>query len=513
MKLNKLKIACALALTGVSGQALALTPYEAQAIDLVNGKDYVYLSGSSAQNFLGTLVTQIFEPGYITYYDNNGTTSSLTDDGKLYRAYFGRVKNDSSIPAAFAALKGKTLRLLHRVEGGSESGMSSVARATAVATLKMDAANCVLNAGIYRCAEAGMDPGAAADPTNPLSNASYNKVPDAGVSDVAPNMFKGPFNVEFGSAELSSGEAAKLTSFPVNTLMMGLAVANTVPATGPNATYLSRADYGAMLSGAVQDWTQVKSSLALAPGPQVVVCRQTPGSGTQASYNWFFNNFPCTTQSIVGSGDTPPARMSDSASGVVSGSGTAADPFVIDPTAGYTVLENSTSGNVRDCLQKASTGGVHTFKDEEGKFYRVNFGTGGYGAVGVLSLDSLGKESGWSFRNMDGAGDYKLVSGSPVVTGTGVAPSKANLVEGRYDFAAELAMQYRNATVNGVPALSGNAKLFMDLFIQRGGHPDFNTSHWTAALPVRYDPATSPNVSKATRGGNGNMCKPLQRYY
>lgn len=508
MKLNKLNVACALAVAGVSGQALALTPYEAQTIGLVNGKDYVYLSGASApQSFLGTLAAQMFEPGFITYYDNNGTTGDFTDDGRLYRAYFGQVKNDASIPPAFAALKGKTVRLLDRAKGGSVWGVNPVARAEAVATLKMDAASCVLNAGIYRCAEAGLDPGTAADPTNPLSNASFNKVPDAGVSDVAPNMFKGPYNVEFGFAELSSGEAAKLSSFPVNTLMMGLAVTNTVPAT----THLSRAAYGAMLSGLVQDWTQVKSSLAPAAGPQVVVCRRVPGSGTQSSYNWFFNNFPCTKESIAGSGDTPPARMSDSASGIVGGSGTAADPFVIDPAAGYTVIENSASGNVRDCLQKASTGGVHTFRDEEGKFYRVDFGAGGYGAVGVLSLDSLGRESGWSFRNMDGAGDYKLVSGSPVVTGTGVAPSKANLIEGNYDFAAELSMQYRNAAVNGVPALSGPAKLFMDLFIQRGGHPDFNTSAWTAALPVSYDPATSPNVSKATRGGN--MCKPLQRFY
>ncbi len=509
MKLNKLNVACALALAGVAGQALALTPYEAQTIGLVNGKDYVYLSGASApQSFLGTLATQMFEPGFITYYDNNGTAGNFTDDGRLYRAYFGQVKNDASIPAA---LRGKTVRLLHRAKGGSVWGVNPVARAEDVATLKMDAASCVLNAGIYRCAEAGLDPGTAANPLNPLSNVSFNKVPDAGVSDVAPNMFKGPYNVELGFSELSSGEAAKLTSFPVNTLMMGLAVTNAVPATGPNATHLSRAAYGGMLSGLLTDWTQVKSSLALAAGNQVVVCRRVPGSGTQSSYNWFFNNFPCTTASKAGSGDTAPARMTDSASGVVSGSGTAADPFVIDPAAGYTVIENSASGNVRDCLQKASTGGVHTFSDEEGKFYRVDFGAGGYGAVGTLSLDSLGRESGWSFRTMDGAGDYKLVAGLPVVTGTGVAPSKANLVEGNYDFAAELSMQYRNATVNGVPALSGNAKLFMDLFIQRGGHPDFNTSAWTAALPVSYDPATSPNVSKATRGGN--MCKPLQRFF
>ena len=505
MKINKLSAACALALAGVSGQALALAPYEAQTIGLVNGKDYVYLSGASApQNFLGLLAGQLFDAGFITYYDNGGTPGVTTDDGNLYRAYFGTLKNDASIPAS---LRGKTVRLLDRAKGGSVWGVIPVARAEAIATLKMDAASCVLDTGIYRCAEAGVDPATVADPANPLSNPSFNKVSDFGVSDVAPNMFKAPYNVEFGSSQLSTVEVSKLTSFPVNTLMMGLAVTNPIPTT----TYLSRAAYGSMLSGSVQDWTSVSSTLAPAAGTQVVVCRRVPGSGTQSSYNWFFNNFPCATRSEAGSGQIAPARMSDSASGVVSGTGTAADPFIIDPSMGYTVLENSSSGNVRDCLKKASSGGVHTFKDEEGKSYSVNFGSGGYGAIGVVSLDSTGRESGWSFRNMDGAGDYKLVSGNPVVTGTGVAPSKANLIEGNYDFAAELTMQYRNTTVNGVAPLPAGslAKAFVDMFIQKAGQPAFNTVAWTAALPNAVNAPGAPNVAKATRFGN--MCAPLQR--
>lgn len=498
MKINKLSAACALALAGVSGQALALTPYEAQTIGLVNGKDYVYLSGASApQNFLGLLAGQLFDAGFITYYDNGGTPGVTTDDGSLYRAYFGTLKNDASIPAS---LRGKTVRLLDRAKGGSVWGVIPVARAEAIATLKMDAASCVLDTGIYRCAEAGVDPGTVADPANPLSNPSFNKVSDFGVSDVAPNMFKAPYNVEFGSSQLSTAEVSKLTSFAVNTLMMGLAVTNPIPTT----TYLSRAAYGSMLSGSVQNWTNIGAP-APAAGDQVVVCRRVPGSGTQSSYNWFFNNFPCTTRSEAGSGEVAPARMSDSVSGVVSGTGTAADPFVIDPSAGYTVLENSASGNVRDCLKKASSGGVHTFTDEKGKFYSVNFGTGGYGAIGVVSLDSTGKESGWSFRNMDGAGNYL----GGVVSGTGVAPTKANLIEGNYDFAAELTMQYRNTTVNGVAPLpaASLAKAFVDMFIQKGGQPAFNTVAWTAALPGS-NPAGA-NVAKATRFGN--MCAPLQR--
>jgi len=142
----------------------------------------------------------------------------------------------------------------------------------------------------------------------------------------------------------------------------------------------------------------------------------------------------------------------------------------------------------------------------------VDFGTGGYGAVAVLSVDSLGKSSnaanGWSYRALDGAGMYyDSDAGTAVVpasTGTGVHPSKVNLIEGKYEFASEVTMQYRND-------LTGVKKTFADFFIARAGSPAFNTNPWVAALPPTYDPTTTANVAKATRGGN--MCKPLQKLY
>jgi hypothetical protein len=92
----------------------------------------------------------------------------------------------------------------------------------------------------------------------------------------------------------------------------------------------------------------------------------------------------------------------------------------------------------------------------------------------------------------------------PASTGNGVHPSKANLIEGKYEFASELTMQYRND-------LTGVKKDFADFFIARAGDPAFNTSAWVAALPPAYDPTTTANVAKATRFGN--MCSPLQRLY
>lgn len=501
MQINKLAAACAVVLAGMSAQASALTAFDTPDLK-------VYLSGASApDNFLEQIASGMYTgtkgTDWFAYIDDAGGTHS--------RAFFGTMKG--TVDGVPATLAGKKVLLIKRSAGGSVFGVNPVARAEPLAVLKVDSGVCSnvsVPAGYnWKCPVVGVDPGVGT-PTG------AELVPDFGVSDVGPALFKEPFNVEFGKTQLSTAEVADMTVKQVNTLAMGLAVTNAIPST----TYFSKAVYGALLAGNLGDWTQVDASLAPAAGTQVLVCRRVPGSGTQTSYNWFFNNFPCATGSIAGSGATSPTRMSDSASGIVSGSGTSGDPYVIDPNAGYTVIENSSSGDVRNCMTKAAAGGVHTFKDEEGKSYSVTFdsdaGTagnqGGYGAIAVLSVDSLGSTGNaadkWSFRAIDGAGMYyDSDAGSPVVpvsTGTGVHPTKANLIEGKYEFAAELTMQY-------LASLSGLKKTFADFFIARAGSPTFNTNAWVAALPPTYDPTTTANVAKGTR--NGNMCAPLQRLF
>ena len=490
MQFKKLAAACAVAFAAAPAFA-TVTPF--QAPDLT-----VYFSGASApDNFLESIASGMYVgtkgTNWYAYLDNAGGTHS--------RAFFGTMKGTADgVPANLA---GKKVMLVKRSAGGSVFGVNPVARAEALAALKVDASVCTATTGTYQylCPVVGVDPGVGT-PTG------KEKVYDFGVSDVSPALFKEPLNVEFGKTQLSPAEVAGMTVTQVNTLAMGLAVTNAIPDT----TYFSRATYGALLSGNIGDWATAGATASPAAGDQVIVCRRVPGSGTQTSYNWFFNNFPCSTDSLAGSGSTQPTRMADSASGVVSGSGTSSDPYVIDPTQGYTVLENSSSGDVRNCMAKAAGGGVHTFKDEEGKSYKADFGTGGYGAIAVLSVDSLNSTGNaankWSFRSIDGAGMYYDSDSTsaivPTSTGTGVHPTKANLIDGKYEFAAELTMQYRND-------LAGLKKEFADFFIARAGSPTFNTAAWVAALPPTYDPTTTANVAKGTRFGN--MCAPLQRLF
>ena len=497
MQLKKLAAACAVAFAAAPAFA-TLDPFHPPELT-------IYLSGASAPDrFLEAIVTGMFQGTKGTDWFAYASEATLQQ-----RAFFGRMKTTAVDPTIPEAISGKKVLFLKRSTGGSVFGVNPVARGEALATIMVSRGNCsttgVPAGSNYVCPVRGVDPGVG-------TPAGGEVVPDFGVSDVGPALFKGPLNVEFGRTQLSPGEVAGMTVKPVNTLLMGYVVTNAIPA----STYISKAHYGAMLKGDLVDWRQIDASLAPAAGNQVIVCRRVPGSGTQASYNWYFNNFPCTTASIAGTGSNEPARMDDSASGVVSGSGTSANPYVIDPTAGYTVIENSTSADVRNCLSRAAAGGIHNFRDEQDKWYRVDFGAGGYGAIGALSLDSLAHArapsvtTGWSFRAENGAGAYydsdtgtRLV---PTVSAgaTGTLPTKQNLIEGRYEFAVELTMQYRND-------LAPLKKTFADFFIARAGDPDFNTAPWVAALPPTYDPRTTANVAKATRFGN--QCAPLQQLF
>lgn len=217
-------------------------------------------------------------------------------------------------------------------------------------------------------------------------------------------------------------------------------------------TSLTRAQLTSMLTGAYSDWSQVDASLS---GP-IIVERRVNGSGTQAGANAFFGAYPCAT-----TGALPLANASASVPG------------------GYTVVENSASGGVKSGLN-------------------ADFAAGKM-AIGVLSTESVpaAGTDNWHHVSIDG-----------------IAPTVANAAAGKYDYFVEQTIQYRNATVNGVAAPSGDKATFLGAFITRSGDPAILSALvGVAALPTNYDPTAYPagQVMKGTK--LNNTCQPTQLFY
>lgn len=515
MQFKRTLMAAAVALAATSSHA-AVDPFGAVDIDL-------FLSGASAvQSNFTTQFQNLFESsGSNAYVYLVDTTSSGTD----YRAVVGKLK-----AGAISGLDGKLVRIVYRARGGSVLGVDPVARAEKVQHIAITGANCTIE-GVptygdttadYKCSPTGTD------------GANDGRTPDFGVSDVEPAMFQEPYNVEYdptageSKPQLSPTELAVFsgTVFPVYQQAFGVPITNTIATTAK----IDQAVVASMMasSGLIRNWSQVVGSGQTANDP-VVVCRRVQGSGTQATANLFFTGFPCNSPS-----NTKPTRMSDSPGYQVDGDGSEANPFIIDPSAGYTVVENPTSGNVRSCLSAAQAGTNHKFKGDDNNWYEVTFSgtsTMGYenenaakvfpfGAVGVLSYDSAGQESGWHFHDLAGV----LTNAAADIDASGrTATSTAKyalaaMIESPWNYFSEVTMQYRNATVNGVPVLAGNAKTFVDAFITKLGNPaDMSLStinKGIAALPANYVPTgvvTTNKVSKGSRGGDS--CAPKKLKY
>jgi len=495
MKYTKIALACGLAFAAMSAQAAGPT--------IPAGTKVVFLSGASApDNFLADISASML----------TGVTAIRSNDsGILHRAFLGKAA--AGIPGVAV---GTDILFIKRSKGGSVYGVDPIARGQRIETLDFN--NCVVGTAPYAwsCGTKGIDPGVAGHETA----ANTGLVADFGVSDVEPALFQEPYNTENGQPALTAAERGRLSNKPVNQIMMGIVATNAVADT----THISRSQYGAMLAGKLDTWEQVDGSSS-----PVVVCRRVNGSGTQTSYNWFFTGFPCNAASS-GFADTPPASADNSYGFDGAHAGTAADPFIIDPTAGLTIIENSGSGDVRNCLKAAQAGTDFTVTGSNNQVYKVLFSAvgGPSKAIGVLSLDSYNNAnaagSGFTFRHLDGAGSFNGATQTSSAGATGIAPSKANLLNGKYDFVVELSMQARNATVtnpNGdvVAPITADAvkNAFYNEFVKRAGSTRYTGNdggtftavpNAFASLPQFTSYATKPAfVSKFSR--NGNTCAPL----
>ena len=467
MKLKALVAVCALAF---AGQAAALSPSTTPDVT-------IFLSGSSAaQTMIGQVAKSMMDPTTLdVYWDGSATVPS----GKNYRAYFGRAS--AAAIAAYPSLDagggvGKKILLLETALGGSIQGVNPVSTSSTVGSINMS--SCALSAP------------AVGDTATGVANmytctGVQNRVPDFGISDVEPADLEAQINLPAGGTALSPAQLSALVQKGVFAQVMGVPVTSNVPATLKS---LSKAQVAGLMGGNVYDWSLIEPT---ATGKSVIVCRRGAGSGTQATINASFFGAPCMTGSLL--------PLTYSATSATLGSSTAV-------AAGNTVVvENSSSGAVKTCLQYAKDG------TPSGSAIRVTDGSivaagsansvvlpaGGYG-IGVLGLDQ-GTTAHYVFADINGT-----------------VASVENATSGKYDILVESTIQNRGD-------LTGLKADVAALFANNAGDPSIIGTGGVAGVPMPgiaglsemgwTAPATFDQHYPVLRAGNsGNTCTPMATF-
>jgi hypothetical protein len=451
MQLNRIAAAVAACTALNCGLALALDASVTPDIE-------IYMSGATAQdNNLGLLFNDLCQAGTLDiYYD--GPTGKA---GSKHQAYFCTL--DSSKVTGLTASNPKVL--FHKTSvsgevGGSGIGVNPVMLKQPLDAMSIKNGNCVPPAAgedYHRCSVS--NPGDL-----------IQQVPDAGVSDVNPELFVGP-NTPAGVAPVDAAKVAQLLDVrsggalvfntPVtlklrNALQKAQATTGDIPAdcaVGDESARcmptLSKQLVASLMAGEIQTWDKIKvvnpTSKASQPltdfagagditDQKVYICRRTNGSGTQATINAKILNAPCTA------GAVNPLETSNDFAGPV-------------------VKLNAGSGDVEKCLTDFDSGANASTQ---------NAGGAKAWAIGVQSTEKNKNETlAYRFVKIDG-----------------VAPTLENAASGRYGIIAEVTYQWlksggpsgdklkviqKIATDAGKPSIvAANNKGFVHLFGQGG---------------------------------------------
>lgn len=385
-------------------------------------------------------------PGLINLFKindlNNGICANNTldiyqsTDGLKYLALCtGRVGGANPLPAA---LQGTRIAVLKSDDGGSGNGVGPLVRPSLGAALP-DFWNIPAGGGfLAACAGVTQTPASSSFSTYVLhtgcSNANtQDRVPDAGVSDLEPAIFRSAFVPPLNPTELAAipGVSISAVAFGIPVTLnvrdnmqriqfdpssvchpdnAGYAAADETEACMPS---LTKGQVAGLYTQNYPDWNFLVGNggetvaaptggNVLANAGEAYVCRRVNTSGTQASYETQLLAQRCVA-------------------GVPGFATTGSDIYA--PV--QHVFESSGSSGVVSCMTARNNAGQ--------------------GAIGTLSLEfvpntsrTAGVDSGFRFLKLNGA-----------------APCLLNYIQSKYDFISESTMQWRTAAIAGQPALAG----------------------------------------------------------
>lgn len=495
MKLRLLALAAGLA---AASTAHALTPADIVAARSAGTLKEISISGASALRLsIASYVTGLCKSGTLHVYFNQNT-GGTSKDGDNHRAYACEL--NATVPGSYAA--NTPVVIYKRDAGGSGQGVNPIALNTAISHLKIvDNGTCAATANTtftdiqtpqYLCNS---------------TTAVENRVSDAGISDVEPNILNQQPNLaDVSATDITQGAvspvnmtgvvsnsfvqgifavavnkqayfALQQTQFPSQTAGKTIADIDTLPqpslpsgwvrsalTSGTSASNASQRGWGMVIGTGVDASVHTKT---------MNVCRRAPGSGTQAATAIFFGQNPCAGGSA---GAYALARK-----------GTSQVPVATGTTS--IVNEQSGTGGVETCL-----------------------GTTVEGIAGAYGIAVLGREN----NPLANGGD----KGYRYVKLDGAAPTRAEAAVGNYGFVYESTMQWNTNN----PGLDTDKKNFLDSIRTNAPKPaslakaDADTQEGVMSPPGSWAllgnyPALSANdkafASRVSRSA-GNSCSVLR---
>lgn len=463
----------ALAALAAIGSAQALTPAEVVAERTAGNLKEIKITGASALRLAlgGFIQADLAQAGTLDVYFNDAT-------GANNRAYAFRLNQTIG-----SWTPGTPILITKRDAGGSGQGVGPLIIADATQThMKVDGA-CTVAAG-------GVSPATDIQKPGFFCSATVAGLADAGLSDVEPALLEANINAGLNrsTANLDSeGFVQNIFGVAVNKKAY-LALQKAQGLVDPSATAIDedaakqpslpipfvRGALTGQLAG--NDATFKKGWNLVIPGAldkKINVCRRTAGSGTQAASNVFFANNPCSADGYVPS--------------IAGGS--------ISAVGSLGVVAGGSTGNVETCIGT-------TAENASGTAY----------ALGVIGRENNPRPTVNGVQQDKGYRFVKL---------NNVAPERANVVNGSYEFVVESTMQWAKTGVNApsgekldlLKLLRGNmgkatilAGLDVDFQAGLAASPSTIVGAW-ADLPPAIQAFTSHSSRKAAAS-----CTPIRMF-
>ena len=459
--MQKNLIAAAVATLGLSSAAHALGPSSLPA------QYTIYAGGGSSQAQAVIYLASQLLSNVDSYTDGtcNGKQSSN------YRIFFGTLKS-----AQGTATAGSSVLLYYAMgQGDFPNGVSPTAKAST---------------NSYPSNVAGAS--ACSSQTFPLpsytvaASPTVAAVPDWGLSNLEPKIENNTYNVTNAAPSnlLTAAQVGNLTTKPVWDAIFGIVETATAYTDACPKTNFSRTELQGILSGGIQDWSQLKgdNGCSITAGP-IVLLDRAPGAGVKTASNLYFLGYP-------NNGNTPP---NDIANGATTYNGTR-----VACNGDYEDVNESSNGNIVADVQTANS---------KGDACR---------AIGLLSAEYAPALNGGGY-------DFVAINGvDPGLNGS-TSATYTTAISGDYDFVFTNDFNYRTKQVgSNAQHWSGDGTVYSSLITAAlnifnstslpGGSPTATTN---SPAGVLLDPAgagTFANcMTRVTRYGISQA--PAQVYW